>query len=81
MGIAAPVMLIWLIVNIDTPLCAVMVEAFLYPVKTMLSLLVTVPCEKRYSDKSAGPSPGLLLGSLSTNYDDLLCRVLWWHLL
>lgn len=72
-GIAVPARLLQLILNIDTTLCAVTAEAFLYPMKTMLSLLITVPCEKRHSANSAGPSSGLLLGSLLTNYDDLLC--------
>lgn len=66
--------LIQLILNIDTPLCAELVEAFLYPVETVLSLLITVSCEKRHSANRAGPSSGLLFGLLSTNYDDLLCR-------
>lgn len=47
---------------------------FLYPRKTRLSLLITVLREKRHSTNSAGPSPGFSLGSLLTNYDDLLCR-------
>lgn len=53
-----------------------MVEAFLYSMKTTLSLLITVPREKRLSANSTGPSSGLLLGTLSTNSDDLLCSVM-----